>query len=94
MINNGPLDKHVKSFGPPYMIMVGLNRNRLSRDLEKAQDVAYLDVLNEFDSSWGVKGLIVTLRVIKWSRGRLGSKWVLFLDFASVCVGPPVASYG
>ena len=56
--------------------------------------MAYLDVLNEFDLIWGVKGLIVTPRVIKWSRGRLGPKWVLFLDFASVCVGPPVASYG
>ena len=28
--------------------------------LEKAPDVAYQDVLNEFISTWGVKGLIVT----------------------------------
>ena len=29
-------------------------------DLNKASDVAYEDVLNEFDSVWCVKGLIVT----------------------------------
>lgn len=29
-------------------------------DLEKAPNVAYQDVLNEFDSTWGVKCLIVT----------------------------------
>ena len=29
-------------------------------DLEKALGVAYHDVLSEFDSIWGVKGLIVT----------------------------------
>ena len=29
-------------------------------DLEKAPDVAYQDVLNEFDETWGVKNLIVT----------------------------------
>lgn len=28
--------------------------------LEKAPDVAYQDVLNGFDSTWGVKGLIET----------------------------------
>ena len=27
-------------------------------DLEKAPDVAYHDVLNEFDLTWGVKGLL------------------------------------
>ena len=30
------------------------------RDLEKAVDVAYHDILNNFDLIWGVKGLIVT----------------------------------
>ena len=29
-------------------------------NLEKAPNVAYQDVLNECDSTWGVKGLIVT----------------------------------
>ena len=28
--------------------------------LEKVLDVAYQDVLNEFDLTWGVKGCIVT----------------------------------
>ena len=28
--------------------------------MKKAQDVAYQDVLNEFNWTWGVKGLIVT----------------------------------
>ena len=31
MINNGPSRKHVKSFGTPCKIMVGLSENRLSR---------------------------------------------------------------
>ena len=30
------------------------------KDLQHAPDVAYQDVLNEFDSTWGVKNLIVT----------------------------------
>jgi hypothetical protein len=29
-------------------------------DLEKALKIVYQDVLNDFDSTWGVKGLIVT----------------------------------
>ena len=29
-------------------------------DLEKAGDMVYQDILNEIDSTWGVKGLIVT----------------------------------
>ena len=29
-------------------------------DLEKALDVAYQDILNEFDKTWGVKNVIVT----------------------------------
>jgi hypothetical protein len=37
-------------------------------DLDKAPDIAYQDVLNEFDSRWGVKGLIVTRSnlVVAW----------------------------
>ena len=44
-------------------------------DLEKAPDVAYQEVLNEFDSTWGVKGLIVTMSnlVVTWKvRPHLG----------------------
>jgi hypothetical protein len=33
---------------------------QMLRDLEKAPDVAYHDILNKFDLIWGVKGLIVT----------------------------------
>ena len=33
---------------------------RTLRDLEKALDVAYHDILTKFDLTWGVKGLIVT----------------------------------
>jgi len=38
------------------------------RDLEKAPDVAYHDILNNFDLIWGVKGLIVTRSnlVVTW----------------------------
>jgi hypothetical protein len=38
------------------------------RDLEKAPDVAYHDILDKFDLIWGVKGLIVTRSnlVVTW----------------------------
>lgn len=41
---------------------------RTLSDLEKALDVAYQDVLSEFDSVWGVKNLIMTRSnlVITW----------------------------
>lgn len=42
--------------GLPWIIW----RQRTLEDLEKAPDVVYEDVLNEFDSTWGSKGLIVT----------------------------------
>ena len=37
-------------------------------DLEKAPDVAYHDIRNKFDLTWGVKGLIVTQSnlVVTW----------------------------
>ena len=37
-------------------------------DLEKVPDVAYQDVLNEFDLTWGVKNHIVTPNnlVVTW----------------------------
>ena len=37
-------------------------------DLEKAPDVAYQDVLSEFDSTWKFKGLIMT-------RSKLVATW-------------------
>jgi hypothetical protein len=44
---------------------------RTLRDLEKAPDVAYHDILNKFDLIWEVKGLIVTRSnlVVTW-KGR------------------------
>lgn len=48
---------------------------RTLTDLEKAPDVAYQDILNEFGSTLRVKGLIVTRRnlVVKWKvRSHLG----------------------
>ena len=38
------------------------------KDLEKAEDVAYQDILKKFDLTWGVKGFIVTHSnlVITW----------------------------
>jgi hypothetical protein len=37
-------------------------------ELEKAPNMAYQDVLNEFDSTWVVKGLIMTYNnvVVMW----------------------------
>jgi hypothetical protein len=39
------------------------------RDLEKARDVAYHDILNEYDWTWGVNGLIVIQSnlVVTWN---------------------------
>ena len=50
--------------GLPWIIW----RQRTLEDLEKAPDVVYEDVLNEFDSTWGSKGLIVTRSnvVVTW----------------------------
>ena len=42
--------------------------NGLSGSWKKAPDVAYRDILNKFDLTWGVKGLIVTQSnlVVTW----------------------------
>ena len=41
---------------------------RMLRDLEKTPNMAYHDILNKFDLTWGVKGLIMTQSnlVITW----------------------------
>ena len=41
---------------------------RKLRESEKAPDVAYHDILNKFDLTWGVKGLIMTRSnlVVTW----------------------------
>ena len=38
-------------------------------DLKKALDFAYRDVLNNFDSTWGVKGRSVKVFNLQLSRG-------------------------
>ena len=46
------------------------------KDLEKASDVAYQDVRNEFDLTWGIKGLIESRSnlVITWKdRPQMGT---------------------
>ena len=82
---NGPLRKHVKSFGMPCTITRGLNGRGCLRNLEKALDVAYHDILNKFDLTWGFKGLIVTRSnlVVTWKNGPQMS---IILDFHSGCV--------
>ena len=60
---------------------------RTLKDLEEDLDVAYKDVLNKFDSTWGVKNLIMTRSnlVVTWmdrsqmcivSWFPLGSSWL------------------
>ena len=75
MIWNDPLRKHVKPFG----MLCKIEWKRILSDLGKAPDVVYQDILNEFDSTWGVKGLIVTQSnpVITWKvRPQMGiSSW-------------------
>jgi hypothetical protein len=62
---------------------------RTLADSKKAPEVAYQDDLNEFDSTWGVKGLIMTWNnLVVTSRVRPHVDIIsLFLDFPSVCVG-------
>ena len=66
--NNGMLRKHVKSFGTPLHDYGRVEWKRTLNDLEEAPDVAYQGILKEFDSTWGVKNLIVTQSnlVVTW----------------------------
>jgi len=59
MINNGPFRKHVKSFGTPCKIMVGSSRNILSHIWKRPWTWRIKLFFNEFDSTWGVKSLIL-----------------------------------
>lgn len=49
--------------------MVDLSGNWTLVDLEKAPEITYQDLLNEFDSVWYGKGLIVTRSnlVVTWT---------------------------
>ena len=52
----------------PWQDYGGIEWKQTLKDLEEAPDVVYQDVLNELDSMWGVKNLIVTRRnlVVNW----------------------------
>ena len=66
----------------------GIEWKRALSDLEMAPDVAYQDILNKFDSSWGVKGLIVIWSnlVVTW---KVRLQMDIILHFHSGCVGLP-----
>ena len=51
--------------------MVDLSEKWILNELEKAPEIAYLDVLKEFDLVWCGKGLIVTRSdlVVTWTVG-------------------------
>ena len=58
---------------------------RTLRDSKKVLDVAYHNVLNKFDLTWGSKVLLWPEAT--WSLlGRIGLRWALFLDFHLGCV--------
>ena len=63
---NGPLRKHVKSFGMPCKFMGGLNGNGCLGTWKKPQ--MWPIIFNKFNLTWGVKGLIVTQSdlVVTW----------------------------
>ena len=58
------------------------------KDLEEAPDVAYQDIVKKFDSTWGIKNLIMT-------RSNLVVTWMdkphmsIILNFHSGCAGSP-----
>lgn len=54
---NGPLRKDIKSYETPCMIMVGLSGTLT--DLENALDMAYQDVLNDTDLTWGGSNVLL-----------------------------------
>jgi len=56
--------------------------------MEKAPDTAYQDVLNEYDSTWGVKGLIVTWSNLVVSIHLLSSPWFALVRWRWLYVVP------
>lgn len=53
-----------------------LEWQRTLQDLERAPNIAYQDMLKEFDYVWCVKGLIVTLS----DTWKVRPRWELFLE--------------
>ena len=66
IICNGPLKKQV--IWDAMQDFARIKRIWALTNLEKSPDVAYHDILNKFDSTWAVKGLIVTCinLVVTW----------------------------
>ena len=56
------------------------------KDLEKAPDMAYHDILNNFDLTWGIKGLIMTRSnlVVTW-KDRVHRNIISWLPLGSRC---------
>ena len=59
MLFNGWWRKHIELRGIPHMTMIDLSGDKLSRIRKKPPNIAYEDVLKEFDNVWYFKGLIV-----------------------------------
>ena len=62
---------------------------RTLEGLEMAPDMAYEDILNDFDSTWGVKGFIMTRSNLVVTC-KVWPQMALFLDLHSDCASPPV----
>ena len=63
-----PIEKTRQIIWDPWQDYGRIGWKQTLKDLEEAPDVAYQDVLNELDSMWGVKNLIVTRSnlVVNW----------------------------
>ena len=57
---NGPIEKTRQVIWDALQDYGRIEWKQTLMDLEKALGVAYHDILNKFDSTWGVKGFIVT----------------------------------
>lgn len=66
-----------------------IERKHNMKDLAKALDVAYQEIKNKFDSTWGSKDLLwpkVTWLSCEW----INNIWTLFLDCHTSCASLPM----
>jgi hypothetical protein len=80
LIEIGSVELCTKWRGTPYLTMVDWSGNGLSVTWEKAPDVDYDDVFNEFDSVWCVQGLIVTRRNLSVTRKVALRMGIIFME--------------
>ena len=80
MINNGPLRKHVKSFGTPCKIMVGLSGNGPSQTWRRPQTWPTKMLLTNSIQPGGSKVLLWP-KIILWSRERLAPRMHIIFWF-------------